>query len=1027
MSSITSGVGLVSGLPIKDLVDSLIAVQARPITQLQNRLGVFSGRRTGLLQISAQLLSIKTAITRFGQSSFFNTSTASSSNSETLAVSAGSNATVGDYSLLVRSLATKHQLVSRGFATADQTAVGAGTITIESAAGQVNRATRLSELNGGAGVQVGKIRITDRSGVSATVDLVGALTINDVVDRINGATGVGITARIDGDRLIIDDQSGGAGVLSVTEVGAGRTAADLGLLQPSTSNSLVGKRIVYIDHSTRLGTLNDGNGVRRRNLANDLSFTLRDGSSLGFNLTDAIQQNTPLSLLNSAAGVPSGKIKITNRAGASAEVDLNGAVTVQDVIDRVSAAGINVALTVSGSRLTLLDTSVASGQAAQASLKVEDVDSTTAQALGIAGTGSSDRLQGKSIYFVDTVGDVLRVINSSPQNIDPVTGASRISAAISADGRGIVISDLTSGPGSFVVGESNLARDLGLGSTPTGVNGPPASSVSSSALVAGLNTVLLRSLNGGAGVNLNDLRIGDRAGGPLVSVNLSGATTLSDVIGAINAAGTGVRASVAASGLGIELTDNSGGTASLRVQGATADSLGIATDAAVSTRTGANLQRQYVSEATRRSDFNLGAGIPSGRFRITDSNGASAVVDLTGDERTLGEIISEINSRGIGVSARINDSGDGLLLTDTAGGAGRLRVAEDGSTVAKSLGILGQAAEGQNFIDGSLERRIVVSGNDSLNRVLEKIQSSGAAVNASIINDGSGGASYRLNLVGTRTGFNGALAIDTGTTGLLFDELSRARDAVVILGEGGADRPLVLSSGSNTLEGVISGVKIDLVAASETPVQVSVRRDLDAIVAQARTFVNAFNTVIGTLDNLTRFDPETFARGVLQGDSTARRVRQTLTTLANAPQRNASGGLNRLSSVGIKLGSNSKLELDEAKLRTALEADPEGVKNLFAAEETSADGAKTVIGLAGVIQREINRLTDVDNGLITLQEESLQTSESQLKGRISSLTSLLASRRERLMAQFQNMETVIANLQSQQNSIAALASLVPSS
>ncbi|MBX3396360.1 MAG: flagellar filament capping protein FliD [Phycisphaerae bacterium] len=1027
MSSITSGVGLVSGLPIKDLVDSLIAVQARPITQLQSRLGVFSGRRTGLLQISAQLLSIKTAITRFGQASFFNTSTANSSNSDTLAVSAGSNATIGDYSLLVRNLATKHQLVSRGFATADQSAVGAGTITIESAAGQVNRATRLSELNGGSGVQVGKIRITDRTGASATVDLVGALTITDVVDRINGANGVGVTARIDGDRLIVEDQTGGAGTLSVGEVGAGRTAADLGLLQSSASNSLIGQRIVYLDDSTRLGTLNDGNGIRRRNLANDLSFTLRDGSSLGFNLSDAIQQNTPLSLLNSAAGVPSGKIKITNRAGASAEVDLNGAVTVQDVIDRVSAAGIQVALTVSGSRLTLLDTSITGGQTAQSSLKVEDVDSTTAQALGIASTGLSDRIQGNRIYFVETVGDVLRIINSSPQNLDAVTGAPRISAAIAADGRGIVINDLTNGSGSFVVGESNVARDLGLGSTPSGMNGPPVSSLSSGALVAGLNTVLLRSLNGGAGVNLTDLRIGDRSGGPLVSVNLSGATTLSDVIDAINAAGTGVRAAVAASGLGIELTDTSGGSSNLRIQGATADSLGIATDAAVSARKGANLQRQYVSEATRRSDFNLGAGIPSGRFRITDSNGASAVVDLTGDERTIGEIISEINSRGIGVLARINDSGDGLLLTDTAGGAGRLRVAEDGGTVAKSLGILGQAAEGEAFIDGSLERRIVVSGSDSLNNVLAKIQSSGAAVNASIINDGSGGAAYRLNLVGTRTGFNGALAIDTGTTGLLFDELSRARDAVVILGEAGADRPLVLSSGSNTLEGVIAGVKIDLVAASETPVQVTVRRDLDAIVSQAKTLVNAFNTVIGTLDNLTRFDPETFARGVLQGDSTARRVRQTLTALANTPVNGASGGLNRLSSVGIKLGSNSKLELDEARLRAALESDPEGVKNLFAAEESSADGVKTVIGLAGVIQREINRLTDVDNGLITLQEESLQTSESQLQNRISSLTKLLASRRERLMAQFQNMETVIANLQSQQNSIAALSSLIPSS
>ena len=49
MSSITSGVGLVSGLPIRDLVDSLILVQRRPISLLQNRLSVLTGRRTALL------------------------------------------------------------------------------------------------------------------------------------------------------------------------------------------------------------------------------------------------------------------------------------------------------------------------------------------------------------------------------------------------------------------------------------------------------------------------------------------------------------------------------------------------------------------------------------------------------------------------------------------------------------------------------------------------------------------------------------------------------------------------------------------------------------------------------------------------------------------------------------------------------------------------------------------------------------------------------------------------------------------
>lgn len=1027
MSTITSGVGLVSGLPINDLVDSIIAAQTRPITQLQSRLGVFTGRRTGLLQISAQLLSIKTAISRFTQSSFFNTSIANSSDTAALAATANSSAAVGDYTLLIRSLASKHQLVSRGYSTADQTAVGAGTLTIETALGQVNRSTRLGALNGGTGVQVGRIRITDRTGQSANVDLVGALTVNDVIERINAASGISVEARVENDHIVLEDQSGGTGNLAVAEVGTGRTAADLGLLQSSTTNTITGQRLIYLTADTRLRDLNDGNGVRRLNLTRDLEFTLGDGRSVGINLSDNLQQTTPLSLLNSGAGVALGRIKITNRAGASAEVDLTGAATVQDVIDRVNAAGIGVTLTTTGQRFVVNDASVASGQTPFGSLKIENVgDGTTADALGIAGSINGSKLDGKPVYSVSTIGDALRVINESPQNRDATTGQRLVTAELSADGRRINLIDHTNT--GITVNNSNVAIDLGItSSTPSGSNTPAPTSIQGQALIGGLNTVLLRTLNGGAGVALSDLRIGDRNGGPLVTVDLAGASTLDDVIQAINAAGTGIRAAVSSSGLGIELTDSTGGAGNLRVQGATAESLGIAADVATSTLRGGNLQRRYVSEATRREDFNHGAGIPKGRFRITDSNGASAIVDLTGDEKTLQDIIAEINSRGIGVNARINDSGDGLLLTDTAGGAGRLKVAEEGGAVAKALGVHGEAAEGENFIDGSFEKRITIDANDSLNDVLAKIQSSGAAASASIINDGSGGQAYRLNLVAARTGLNGALAVDAGTTSLSFDALAQARDAVVVIGEAAADRPLVISSSSNSLDSVIAGVKLDLIAASEDPITVSVRRDQDVLVEQAKTFVEAFNTVISSLDSLTRFDPDSLDRGVLQGDATARRVRQTLAALSTSRVSGLDGALNRLSGVGITLGNGGQLELDEEALRAALDSNPEGVKDLFALETTDADGKVTVVGVAGVIQREIDRLTDVENGVITLQEEALQTSESNLNRRITQLKDLLAARRERLLAQFQNMESIIANLQSQQNAIAGLASLIPRS
>ena len=101
MSSITSGIGLVSGLPIQQLVDSLIQLQSRPILQLQDRLGLLVARRTAFLQLSAELLSIKNKSARFDDSSFFQSARAVSSNESVLLASADSGADPGQTTLTV--------------------------------------------------------------------------------------------------------------------------------------------------------------------------------------------------------------------------------------------------------------------------------------------------------------------------------------------------------------------------------------------------------------------------------------------------------------------------------------------------------------------------------------------------------------------------------------------------------------------------------------------------------------------------------------------------------------------------------------------------------------------------------------------------------------------------------------------------------------------------------------------------------------------------------------------------------------
>ena len=92
-----------------------------------------------------------------------------------------------------------------------------------------------------------------------------------------------------------------------------------------------------------------------------------------------------------------------------------------------------------------------------------------------------------------------------------------------------------------------------------------------------------------------------------------------------------------------------------------------------------------------------------GQFKITNSLGNSATVDLTqGTFTTIGDVMRAINAKNIGVTASIDPNGNGILLTDTAGGTQKLTVAEQGSTTAGDLNILGSATA--TTIDGAFKK-----------------------------------------------------------------------------------------------------------------------------------------------------------------------------------------------------------------------------------------------------------------------------------------------------------------------------------
>ena len=595
MGRISTGIGLVSNIDYKAIIDQLMTLESRPKDKLQTRIDDATQRKLAYTDLSTRLAGLKLTATTLKKPSTFQAAAAASSNDDVLTATAANGAAVGNYQFNVARLVTTQQSVGPGFADFNTARVGAGTITIEQGGGELFTQTPLAQLNGGAGVRAGQFRITDRGGATAVIDTTAAVTLDDVVRQINTSLGVSVRASIDGDRLLLTDLTGKtAGNFVVADVGDGAAAADLGIVADEASATIAGGDINHLGAPTLLDQVNDGRGVRRASGGADLRITARDGT--GF------------------------------------EVALGAARTMGEVVDAINAAG-----------------------------------------------------------------------------------GGKVTADIPAGGNGIRLNDGTGAAGAFTVtalNGSKAAADLGIETSAANsvINGSP--------VLAGLNTVLISSLRGGIGIPLGRISITDRSGAS-ATIDLAGSRSVQDVLSRIsNATGVSVTASLKPSGNGIRITDDTGDTGNLviaDVNSTSAAVLGVVGTfgPGAAAAQGANLQRQWVSENTLLADYNGGKGVTPGRFTVTNAAGVGATIDLgaPGIVR-LGQVIDRINAAGINVTASVNANGDGLLLTDTSGGAGKMKVVDRDSTTASNLNIAGEATA--TTIDGSFEKTVTTDDNDTL-------------------------------------------------------------------------------------------------------------------------------------------------------------------------------------------------------------------------------------------------------------------------------------------------------------------------
>jgi flagellar hook-associated protein 2 len=1049
MSSITSGIGLISGLPTSSLIDQLLLAERTPIINLQGRAGLLDQQRNAFNDIISRLGGLSDVAQRFGEVSIFRSANARSSNEDAIAALARDGAVPGSYSVTVASLANTHQLVSTGYADRDSVPIGAGNLTLESSRARLDAPTLIDELNGGEGIRRGRFTITDAAGNAAEIDIRSAISVDEVLDAVNGQSDAAVRARIVGDRLELVDSSGGSGTLKVIDQTGGHAASDLGIattVEGVSGGVLTSHELIRLTDESRLQALNDGNGVRRARAGGDflITSTTEGGYSFRVDLSGSLTQNTYLDQLNNGNGVRLGSIRISNRAGNSADIDLSQAESIGDIITSINGAGLELTASAVNGHLQVSDGSTPAEAEDEDGnpiepfrFTIEDLDGGfAARDLGIVADTLGNLAIGSDVFRVTTLGDVVRAINYAQDESGVGINDGTVEARISADGKRIelISNEIASDGGNFVLtslGESRAVVDLGLDVNidESGDAIALGDSISGRRIIGGLNSTLLNTLNGGNGIDVASFQLTTRAG-QTTTIDLSGdqrPETLNELIDIINSqAPEGVTVSVNSVGNGLAFTDTTDGEGQLSasdVSGTTIRDLfrlevdgpgSIQSDEAF-LNTG-NTQRKYISEATELASLQNGRGVRRGSFVITDRTGGRRTVTINNNQNNLGDVIRVINGVGAGrIVAEINNQGDGIIIRDTTGGNEPLTITDQpGSFTARDLNIAGTAEEGEAEIDGSLESNISIDSDDTLDDLAQKINEAGGEFTASVLNVGSGTRPFVLSVTSDVTGRDGALLVDGANLGLNLRTLVEARDAVVFLGDGDVAEPLLITSQSNTLDGALPGVSLDLLDATGEPVSVTITENLDDAIDALNGFVSSYNGVINGIDDLTSFDEETEQRGLLLGDPSINSVRDRLSRLINSSFNSASS-LGRLTNVGLTFDSGGQLSFDENRFREAYAEDPAGVEALFAGDTN---------GFAARFEEVIDGFVDSIDGSLVNRTDLLNSRRELIDRRVESLNELLGLKRARLQREFAVLEQSLAGFQGQQDALGVLAGLV---
>ena len=268
---------------------------------------------------------------------------------------------------------------------------------------------------------------------------------------------------------------------------------------------------------------------------------------------------------------------------------------------------------------------------------------------------------------------------------------------------------------------------------------------------------------------------------------------------------------------------------------------------------------------------------------------------------------------------------------------------------------------------------IEVTDTDTVSDVASKINGSSAGVSATVLSDASG---ERLLLRSKTTGVSGGFTLSVADIdGNNADALGLSRLVVgtttttAAVDAAATVNGIPVTSSTNAFSTSISGVTFNVLQVTTAPVEIAINKDTSGIQTNIDAFVKAYNAINDILNEATKYDPATKGAGLLQGDSTALSLQNSL---RNALQSVTTGSsvFTRLADVGITQQRGGNLAVDSTKLAAGL-ANTDELKNMF-----RSTGGGSADGIAVKIKAVTTSLLS-STGFFQTKDTSLKLSLTQ--------------------------------------------------